>query len=75
MIYKSAHYITLTHFYILVLKLKTIMSSKIQDRNIFYIQIFPNVLHYLRMGHEKASSTEINSPVSEGAVDFKGDVL
>lgn len=37
---------------------------------------FPLFLHYLRrMGQEKASSSEINSPVSDWAADFKGDAL
>lgn len=35
---------------------------------------FPLFLHYLRrMGQEKASSSELNSPVFDGAANFKGD--
>lgn len=38
------------------------------------IQIFSTVLALPeKTGQDKASSSEINSPVSDGAADFKGD--
>lgn len=69
-------HMNLTHYQILTQPRENSVPKTLRHRARICasIQIFSTVLALPeKTGQDKASSSEINSPVSDGAADFKGD--